>query len=502
MSHRSKNAFYNVIASFSYEGVALICGLILPRLILGTFGSAYNGLTSSITQFISVIVLMKAGIGGVTRAALYKPLAERNSIEVSDILMSTEIFMRKIAKIFIGFIIVFAMIYPIGICDEFNWFFSFSLVLIISISTFIQYYYGLTYQLLLTADQKEYVVYIAQIVSTAVNTIISAVLIYLGYGIHIVQIGSTVAFALNPLIVNRYAYKFYHIDRSVKPNMQRLAQRWNAFGHEVANFINSNTDIMVLTIFQGVSIVSVYTVYAYVTAAVRKTVTNFVSGFGAAFGNMYARKEYELMRENLGVFVLIVFSITSVIYSVTLVMITPFVLLYTYGIFDISYNRPVFGVIITLAGAFSCFRIPYYTVTAAVGHYKQTRNGAFVEAFINASLSIAFVIKWGIVGVAIGSLVAALFRSTQYALYLGKNILKVSFVQYVFHVIVAISIMAVVYYWGFIIMPEINNVFQWLQKMLIFTIISCVLTGITDVLFWRKDVIVLLKKMRGIFKLR
>ena len=66
----------NMMASIGYEMVAVICGLILPRLILSTFGSSYNGITSSITQFLSCVTLLRAGIGGVTRASLYKPLAD------------------------------------------------------------------------------------------------------------------------------------------------------------------------------------------------------------------------------------------------------------------------------------------------------------------------------------------------------------------------------------------------------------------------------------------
>ena len=67
---RTKKAIINTFAGLMYETVALICGMILPRLILRSFGSSYNGITTSITQFLSVIALLRSGIGGVTRAAL------------------------------------------------------------------------------------------------------------------------------------------------------------------------------------------------------------------------------------------------------------------------------------------------------------------------------------------------------------------------------------------------------------------------------------------------
>ncbi len=71
---RSKKAFYGSITSLVYQVITVVCGLILPRLILVNFGSSYNGLTSSITQFLAGISLLKAGISGVAKAALFAPL--------------------------------------------------------------------------------------------------------------------------------------------------------------------------------------------------------------------------------------------------------------------------------------------------------------------------------------------------------------------------------------------------------------------------------------------
>ena len=87
---RTKKALLNSAMALLLELVTVICGFILPRLILETFGSTYNGITSSITQFLSYIALLKAGIGGVTRASLYKPLQDKDTDAVSAIVKATE----------------------------------------------------------------------------------------------------------------------------------------------------------------------------------------------------------------------------------------------------------------------------------------------------------------------------------------------------------------------------------------------------------------------------
>ena len=157
MSHqesRVKKAAVNSSVAIIGQMVAIICSFILPRLILTHFGSAYNGITSSISQFIECVVLLRAGVGGVTRAALYKPLAEGNNEEISSIINATQAFMKKVSITFLALLFLIACIYPFAVSDEFDWLFSFSLVLILGISTFAQNYFGITYQMLIQADQK------------------------------------------------------------------------------------------------------------------------------------------------------------------------------------------------------------------------------------------------------------------------------------------------------------------------------------------------------------
>ena len=209
---RTKKAVINTMTSIMAEVVSIICGLILPRLILGAFGSSYNGITSSITQFLSCIVLLRAGVGSVTRAALYNPLSKKDKSEISGIVNATAIFMKKVALIYVGALIVFACVYPFLVRNSFSWIFSATLVLIIGSSTFVDNYFGIAYQMLLQADQKNYVNTIPQIVTTILNTIVAAVLIHCGAGIHLVKLGSAIVYFIRPLFLSYYVKKKYEID--------------------------------------------------------------------------------------------------------------------------------------------------------------------------------------------------------------------------------------------------------------------------------------------------
>ena len=204
---RSKKAFYNIITSLVLQIIILICGFIVPKLIIRKFGSDVNGLTSSINQFLSYITLLESGIGPVVRSALYKPIAKNDIKSIKNILHVSEKFFRKISFIFIIYLIILSVLYPIITNDTFSYFYTFSLILIISISTFFEYYFGITYKLYLQANQETYITSYIQILVYVLNIFIVLLLVKLNVGIHFIKLLSSLIFIVRPIIQNLYVKK-------------------------------------------------------------------------------------------------------------------------------------------------------------------------------------------------------------------------------------------------------------------------------------------------------
>ncbi|WP_316596053.1 hypothetical protein, partial [Veillonella sp.] len=97
---RRTNILKTAIVGMLEELVAIICAFILPRMILTYFGSDYNGIIASVTQFIGCVALLKSGIGMATKAALYSPLYNHDVDKISGIMSATMKFLRKVALIF------------------------------------------------------------------------------------------------------------------------------------------------------------------------------------------------------------------------------------------------------------------------------------------------------------------------------------------------------------------------------------------------------------------
>ena len=421
---RSKKAILNIISSLMLQIVTLICGLIVPKLIIQTFGSNVNGLVSSITQFLAYITLLEAGFGPVVKAALYKPIAQKNREEIENILKASEKFFRVIALIFLIYLIILSIVYPILVNTEFTFIYTMSLVLIISVSTLAEYYFGMTYKLYLQAEQKTYITSIIQIVGYILNTIAIVILIKLNTSIHIVKLVSGFIFVLRPVAQNIYVKKKYKLNFENADKDYNLKQKWDGLAQHIASVVHNNTAVTILTIFTHITEVSVYSVYYLVVKGIKSLIQAFTGGVDASFGDMIAKNEKEQLNKSFKTYELFYYTIITIVYICTFILIVPFIKVYTKGITDANYIRPLFAYLFVLSELVWSIRLPYSSITLAAGHFKQTRKGAWVEAISNIVISLVLVWKFGIIGVTIGTLVAMLIRTVEFIYHTSKYILE------------------------------------------------------------------------------
>lgn len=421
---REKKLLYNTITSIILQISNVINGFVLPRLILGSFGSDVNGLVSSITQFLSVITLMDLGVGAVVQSALYKPLADNDNDAISRIYVSANRFFKRLATIMLVYVVVLMIVYPFIIDNQFSHIYIITLIGAICISTFAQYYFGIVNGLLLTANQKGYIRYSAQIISTILTTVICASLIKFGASIQLVHLSSSLIFLCQPLFLNWYVERQYTINKKITYTEEPIKQKWNGMAQHFAWYVLNKTDDMVLTIFSTLANVSVYSVYNLVILGVKNTLFSMTNGFQSIIGEMIAKNERQQLCRLFSYVEWLMHTGTTLVFGCTGVLLVSFVQVYTNGITDADYIQPLFAVLITVANAGHCLRLPYNILILAAGHYKQTQINYIIAMILNIVISIATVKVWGLVGVAIGTLIAMAYQTVWMAWYDSKNIIN------------------------------------------------------------------------------
>lgn len=260
---KKKRFLFNVITTYGSQIVSIICAFILPRLILGTYGSDVNGLLNSITKFLGLISLTDMGISVVVQASLYKPLVDKDSDGLSKVLTSAAKFYRIVTYILFAYTIVLAWLYPIVVKTGFDTLYVVGLILILSVNSISEYLFGITRTQLLNADQRKYVVSITTTFTKILNTGLCSILILKGFGIHVVKLTTMFCFLINPLVYNIYVKKHYNINWKIKYTGNPIKQKWNGLAQHLTSYVFQNTDIMVLSLFSTMSNVSIYSVYIW-----------------------------------------------------------------------------------------------------------------------------------------------------------------------------------------------------------------------------------------------
>lgn len=501
MKTRTGKAFLNMTTSFFEQIITIVCGLIAPRLILSAFGSTYNGVISSATQFLNVINILTLGITAATRVALYKPLANNDSLAVSSIVKATKKYMRKVALGVVLYAAVLCVVYPFVLQSDLTHIQIATLIAVVSIGTFANYFFSISDMTLLQAAQSTYVLNIANIIKSVINTACVAFLIKLNCSIYVVKLGSSIVFFIVPALLSLYVKRKFKLTNKCAINDSGIKGRKATAFHAIANIIHDNVDIVILTFFSDAKVISVYTVYYFVVGKIKSLLSVFTSGMEAAFGDMWAKKEYENLKKNFSAYEYLLYSFTAVVFSCVGVLILPFVKVYTRGITDVNYILPNLAIAITLAEAMYCIRQPYLTLVYSTGSFEETKWGAAAEAVINILVSVVLVNFFGLVGVIIGTLIANTFRTVQFAIFASNNLLHRGLSEIVKRFIWMISTSGAVVLCSILLLSNFDFGISWfgwiIQAIIVFTL-AIVFTLIMSVIFYRNDIkyfLVLLKNL-------
>lgn len=417
---KNKVTLLNMISGVVLQFFTLVSGFILPKIILTCFGSEVNGLVSSLNQFLSYITLVEGGITGVIVANLYKPIVEQDNNKISSILVTADCFYKKIGALFIAYSVILSIIYPLHFKTEFTFSYVCSLTLILSLTLLIQYMYSLTLRTLLNADKKGYVVNFTQTLIVIFNVLFALISVFIYPSIHVLKLISGSLFLLQPLIFNRYVKKNYKIDWKVEPDNSLIKSRWNGFAINLAAFIHNSTDVTVLTFLANLKTVSIYSVYSLVSSGIKQMINACLSGIAHTVGQAYAKKNWKELNQKLDIYEYIVLILVFFLFTVTALLITPFVQLYTKDIVDTDYNQPLFGFLLVLAEALYLIKLPHLNLAYSANKFKEITVPAYIEAMLNIMISVALV-KWiGLIGVTIGTIVGMTYRMVFHVYYTSK----------------------------------------------------------------------------------
>ena len=467
----------NLFSAIIFQFIHILYGLIVPRIILGCFGSDINGLVSSITQFLSFISLLEGGLGAVVLAELYVPIENHDVKRINNILASCQRFFVRLSIIFAAYTVVLSVIYAYTIKDQYNFIFISSLVWTLSLTTIAQYMFSITYRLYIQANQKLYIIQRISSLTMIVNIIVAIVVAKLFPEIRLLKLASSTAFFIQPFLFRHFVDPEFRNYRRNGDREYTLKNRWSGFAQNLAHFINLNTDIIVITVFSTFTNVSIYSVYILAINAIKTTISTLTNSYQSALGKYIAQNDTVVLKKNFKRFCVLTWGISLILFCTCLLLINPFVQIYTNNVHDANYYQPIFAMIICLANLIYCMREPFRLLILAAGKFRETNFGSFMEAILNIGISILLVNWLGLVGVAIGTLVAISYRAIYFIYYLKTNIIEINIKEYYRHIITALLIVGINLVIYFFVGFSISNFIYFCIYGIVVVFIECLIVA-------------------------
>ena len=149
----------------------------------------------------------------------------------------------------------------------------------------------------------------------------------------------------------------------------------------------------------------------------------------SAAGAIWVKQEQKEIYKNFCLIELGLHAVTVFLFSCMGILIIPFVKIYTDGLTDANYIQPIFAAVLVTAYGIRCLRTPYNIWILAAGHFKETYKCHITAAVLNLSASVIAVFYLGLVGVAVGTLIAMCFQTVWMMCYTARNLVKCNFLH-------------------------------------------------------------------------
>ena len=439
----------NLISSLVYQVVLITLSFLLPRLYLENFGSEVNGVLSTIKQIFVYLFLLEAGVGLATTQALYKRIGEKDYKSANKVLSATNSYYKRTGIIYLGIVIAVAVFYAYIIPTSIDSNVVFFIIILTALPALFSYFVQAKYRILMEVDGRKYVINNAETVLQIASNAAKILVLLLTDSLILIQLVYCIIYLAQLTYLYFYAKRRYKwLDLKAKPDFKAISQKNSVMVHQLSGMVFNNTDVLLISALCDFKAASIYAIYNIFFSQVQNFITNVVSSFTFALGQMFHtdREKFDKLYDVYETFyVMAIF----VIYTLMAVFLLPLIQIYTSGINDAEYTNTFLVLLFVIMNLLSNAKIPANGIIEFSGEFQKTRSYAIWEMVINITVSVVAILYMGICGAILGTIAALLYRGIVTIYYANKKVLKRSQLHtykiLIANIIVFASLMAVFY---------------------------------------------------------
>lgn len=458
---RTAKSLKNSIVALVFFFINLILQFFSRKIFLQHLGTEVLGLNTTATNLLQFLNLAELGIGAAIGFSLYGPLYSKNTQEINEIVALQGKLYRRIACIVIASATILMFFFPLIFAKlELPLWYAYASFGVLLFSALLSYFANYK-QILLSADQKGYLILYTYKSSTLAKVLAQIIAISILRHGYVWWLILEVVFAIGGSCTLNYAIKRnYPFLTKTHLSFKQLCEKYSIiltktkqfFFRRISEVVLNQMSPIIIYGFVSMTAVALYGNYMLIVLGLYSLTAALSNGLVAGIGNLVAEGNLDKILTFFEELFSTRFYVASVMCFGFLTLAQPFISLWIGSEFLLPTST-LSLLVIYLFLMFSRQSIDDYLY--AYGIYSDIW-APITEAMLNIGCSILLGYFWGLNGVLTGVIISLLiipFSWKPYFLFhiILKRGLTRYIINYVFHIIItAIVVIACIYLLRFI----------------------------------------------------
>ncbi|MEJ9228305.1 hypothetical protein LAV79_02080 [Peribacillus butanolivorans] len=476
-----KNLNMNMTTSMLLQLVNIGYGILLPRIIIISYGSEMNGLVSATLQLIGYMKIVEAGLSTASIRQFYDPLVKKDSKKISDLFQSINYYYKKIANYFIVLSLICALVYALIVNTNVSNLYVFLLVSVISLSTYLDFSFGIKFYIYFLANKEVYKYQLAQIISQVVKISITLMGVYFNIDLILLMLFLSLIVLIKVYILTIF-FKREKININSKYQFIKIDQRDSVLTHQILGLVIYNGPVILISILIDPIFASVFAIYSLIFGT-------FYGFYSLIYGQTLLpqlghtlsegkKDNVKVMHEKYNKYSILV---NLVIMITTIIMFESFIELYTYGA-DINYYRYTTATLFLGYTFINCLKVPYQTLVNANGDFKKTIVHSVIEVLVFILTIVSLYKMISIDTFVLALLLSSLYKMVSLKIFTNIYIVKESWKQHYFQLISIFVLIIIIRHLTTIYYPNINSIMDWIINSIFIVLVTLILSFVIIIL--------------------
>lgn len=407
---RTKNSVYNIIGVIVLYITKILFNFVGKTVLIRVMGDQYNGVSGLFTNVISILAIAELGIGSAIVYNLYKPVKENDITAVKSLMR----FYKKCYHIIAAVVMVaglcilpFVRLFAVDVFVKESIYVLYLFYLADSVVSYLFAYK----RSLIYVYQKNYIISFFDVFYNLTLQACQILILLLTHNFLLYLLVMVICRIIENIFINIYANKNFRflledaepISDNVKKDI--ITKVKGLLFHNIGTYVVMGTDNILISRLVGIVEVGFYSNYNAVFGPLASILKQVVTAVQASVGDLLVEKDYE---KNYCIYrrlELVNFWLYSAVSISVFYEIQHFIKIWLGDRYLFS-NGVVFCLVLNfwqtgMRNAPSVFK-------SAAGIFYEDRFVPVIESIVNIVASIILAIKFGIIGIFLGTFISSL----------------------------------------------------------------------------------------------